>query len=137
MGIQGGELTTLAAYNRQLEQRIKEQDINNVDVYSAMLRLTSKKYEALRLPVMLDNITARPSGVYVVSLCMLDEHFKKMLTTGGMMIDGMWMPARDDPFKFERPINGRAVEGYLTDYSDGVDISELMNKELISASVTE
>lgn len=123
-------MSTLAHYNKLRERRINETDINQVDIYRAMLRIASRKYEAMQMAVMLESVEARPAGIYVVSLCLLNADLKKSnFINRGSMRDGLWTPARDDPFEVAPPVNGVVTEGYLVDYDDGMGLDMLLARE--------
>ena len=126
------ESCTLAEYNSQRDQRVDETTIDEVSIYTAMVRLKSKKYDALTFPVAIEKAPARPAGIYIISLCMLTAKLESMLTTNGSMHNGIWTPAKDDPFEFGYPINGKVNEGYLVDFVSDADLDTLFEEEVMT-----
>lgn len=136
------EFCSAQDYATQRELRIHEDRLNEIDVYMAMLGLTSKDphVQAMRGPVKVKDLGPHPSGIYVVNFCFLDADLNETGTNLGYMLHGLWQAAPHDqlilgniPANTLGEVIGVVTEGYLVDYESPPGLRALLDSELVHA----
>lgn len=119
-------------YDQRRDERVQILDTGKI--YTALLRVSGRSWEALECAATVQSIEWLESGVMATVSVLHQDDFVPLTKTRGVVTSSLWRPpAKELNFYSETKGDHYATEGYFLEYDDGMEIDGLIDQEVFSA----